>query len=371
MAQPDNYVVASGLPIYAGRAAPAAPSGTPAWLAGQPLNTLFQIANTAGAGGAKIDAFSGICIRQQHSKIYIALAGGHGDGLDNRVVECDLRNDAPFWNTLKAASTVGVQDTDYYPDGTPDSRHTYNSLTWCAANNRLMALGNYGSYGNAYSYRHLDGFNPDSTPPAWDAAGTYPDSPSGTGWYTSGVDSNGNAWWFHPTTGVVAKWDPTTNAFSTYFISYPSAGRFPYACDSLRGKMFNLEAGDGQSYNPTTWHASTFDINTHAVANITFNSSAGLTALLADYNQMIDAGMDYDAVNDYFLYYAAGPAPGNIYKIKPNNTTVWDVSIFASNAPAGPTGGAGLNGRLKYVAAFKGFVLMPQKSSNIHFVRTS
>lgn len=366
MSLPDNYAGLS--PLYCGRVAPSVV--TPAWLAGQPLNTLFQIANTAGAGGSPVDAFSGICIRQAHSKIYIALAGGHSQGLDNRVVECDLRADAPAWNTLKAASTSTQIDIDYYPDGTPDSRHTYDSLMWCETRNRLMALGNYGGYVNAYSFRNLDGFNPDSTPPAWDAAGTYPDSPSSLGWYTSGFDNNGTPWWFG-TDGIVAKWNPTTNTFTSYSVSYPSAGRFPYACDSLRGKMFNLQAGDGQTTNPSTMSASVFDINTHAVANITFNASAGLTALTADYNQMVDAGMDYDPVNDFFLYYAARTSSTNIYKITPNNTTVWDVSIFASNAPGGPTGGAGLNGRLKYVTAFKGFVMLPQQSSNIYFIRTA
>ena len=82
----------------------------PAWLANKPLNTWFEIPNTAGAGGAAVDAYSGIAINERNCEILIAAAGGHGDSSDNRVVSISLGVDAPSWRVRAQPSLIAAQN---------------------------------------------------------------------------------------------------------------------------------------------------------------------------------------------------------------------------------------------------------------------
>jgi hypothetical protein len=85
--------------------------------------------------------------------------------------------------------------------------------------------------------------------------------------------------------------------------------------------------------------------------------------------------MDYDPVNDQFLFYCGqGSGAGRIYVIKPNTTNTWDMSILplAAGSPLPPPiAGNGVNGRFLYVPSLKGFVLLPNSASNLWFIRTS
>lgn len=61
-------------------------------------------------------------------------------------------------------------------------------------------------------------------------------------------------------------------------------------------------------------------------------------------------------------------------RIIPNDTNMWDMEI-ASFAPGSatlpPTGSGGMNGKLWYVPALRGFVLMPTAADGLYFLRTA
>ena len=83
--------------------------------------------------------------------------------------------------------------------------------------------------------------------------------------------------------------------------------------------------------------------------------------------------MDYDPVTDRFLFYHGGET-GVIYAIQPNAGNAWDMRLFefgATSVVPAATPGAGINGRFKYVPAYKGFILLPSDSSNLYFIRTA
>lgn len=371
----DTYNAPSGQVFYAGK---AAPSTMPAWLAGKPLNEWVAIAgtgwDTSGAGGALADAFSGFVVRDDTSEVIIALAGGHGAGLDNRVVSLSLSADAPAWVLRKAASTSTTGDVAYYPDGTPASRHTYSSGIWCPQRNRLMMHGLYGTYPNATFSRTVDGFNLDNN--TWDPAGTWLTMPSSVNVYSMCRGKNGDAWL------QGGRWNQATDTYTAS--SWGAAlSRFPGAYDSLRDQVFTLQFGDGQGFN-TNLGVQASKISASVVQTaVTFNSSAAYTAFVND--QLVYSGMDYDPVNDKFWFYPGSYAngtgayvnPGKVYIITPNSGAVWDMSILtlgagsATGIPGTPPGGAGINGRFRYVPALKGFVVLPQKSSNLYFIRTA
>jgi hypothetical protein len=368
---PAGYVPPA-VPVVVAPVQPVAPDGTPAWLAGKPLNEWFEIPGTSGAGGASVDAFSGMCVRDDTSEIFIALAGGHGQGYDNRVVSLDLRQSAPTWVTRKAASTV-FADAAYYPDGTPSSVHTYTNIHWVPQRNRVMTMGRNGTYPTSLTITAVDGFNPDTN--AWDSAGTWPDVPPGHYGFARGKD--GDVWLSK------GRWNQAT-ATTTVFSSWDLAVHQPGAWDSLRNQVFILQFGNGQGYD-TAVGLLAYKVNGDGVQSaVTLNPSAALTALQADAPTY--SALEYDPVNDCFLAYPGAkytsngnipsPNPERVYVIKPNSGSSWDVSILNLGAGsvipmASPAGGAGINGRFRYVPMLKGFVLLPQKSSNLYFIRTA
>jgi hypothetical protein len=371
--QPAGYV-APTVPVVVAPVQPATTSGgTPAWMAGKPLNEWFEIPGTSGAGGAAVDAFSGMCVRDDTSEIFIALAGGHGQGYDNRVVSLDLRLNTPTWVTRKAASTVTANDVAYYPDGTPSSVHTYTNIHWIPRRNRVMTIGRNGTYPNSYTFTTVDGFNPDTN--AWDAAGTWPDVPAGHYGFARG--QNGDVW----LSG--SRWNQATATTTTFdsWLIYPHQ---PGAWDSLRNQVFILQFGNGQGFNPELGLMAYKMSSTGVQSTVTLNPSAALTALQNDAPTY--SAMEYDPDNDRFLSYPGAkntnignvpnPNPERVYVITPNSGSNWDVSILnlgagSARPTATPSGGSGINARFRYVPALKGFVLLPQGSSNLFFIRTA
>jgi len=110
-----------------------------------------------------------------------------------------------------------------------------------------------------------------------------------------------------------------------------------------------------------------------AKSNITFNPSAALTQFLAD--KPAYSAMEYDPVNDQYLFYqGAAGSTSRVYVIKPNASTVWDMSVLTLGAGSivpDAAVGAGVFNRFRYVAELRGFVLMSSGTSNLYFLRTA
>jgi hypothetical protein len=364
---PVRYNVPHGATCYGGKHAPALPP--PAWLQGRALNTWISIPGTAGAGGAVMNPYCGWAYDSATSSIYSAAAGGHGDSPDNRVVSIHLNADSPTWNLLHAATT-GITTADYnelhYPDGTPASRHIYQMSHYVPSANRIMLLGaRYVWSGSGFLGLTVDGFNLSTN--QWDPAGYWQDVPGSNG---SGiVDFNGVPW--IPTNGY--KLDMTARTWSTMTLTGYAGPtvRHPWCKDTKRNLLVGMCMNDGEG-GLSGFNGMAINPNTGSRSQITINSSAALTQWLAS-SQMY-AGCDYDPVNDCYLFMQGGNASGDstIYKIIPNDTFAWDMQIFA---PAGTlpaaTQGGGINNRLTYMPALKGFVCLPTTEGTLYFIQTS
>jgi len=338
----------------------------PAWLADKPLNTWFEIPGTSGAGGAAVEAYSGMALNDRTSEILIAAAGGHNDSSDNRVVSLSLAADAPSWTLRLAASASAAQNVAYYADGAPTSRHTYSTEHFVPQINRLMLFGVPVAYGSAWAFAKVDGFNLDTN--KWDPAGTWPDMPAGY-YAATQIRSTGEI----VSTGVKKKWSPVDRQW-TDFVTNPSGDpvRWPITFDPRRGQLFSLQWGDGQGYDPQRLVASRVPLGSGQQIAVSFNPSAALTQWLAD--KPTYAAMDYDPDNDRFLFYAGqGGAAGRVYVIQPNDGNTWDMSLLNAGGvkvAASPDNGSGVHNRLRYVPALRGFVLLARASSNLYFLRT-
>jgi hypothetical protein len=342
--------------------------GSPAWLAGKPLDTWFVITGTSGAGGAPADQFSGMTAKESTSEIIVAAAGGHGGSCDNRVVSIDLRADAPAWVLRHAPSTTAPHDVAYNPDGLPASRHTYHATLYVASLDRVMLFGCRFTWPGAHEFPKVDGFNLKTN--TWDPAGTYPDIPRGGGYGVVKDSVTGDVW-----TQALMKWSAAANTWSSPITKPASVGvRFPWAFDAKRSQLFGLNIGDGQGYGDLkAFSAVRAPVKGSQSIQVTFNPDAALSQFIKDAPTY--AGMDYDPDHDRFLFYGGqGDAAGRIYVITPNDGNVWDMTLYAfgpGSSPPPAAGGAGVNNRFRYLPGLKGFVLMPNAKNDLHFIRTS
>ncbi len=216
--------------------------GEPNWLAGKSRDAWFAIPGTSGAGGAKVDAYCGMTVKQGTCEIIIAAAGGHAAWFDNRVVSIDLRSDVPAWVQRHAPSPKTPNDVAYNPDGLPAARHTYQSTFYVPATDRVMLFGCRFTHPGAHEFPTVDGF--DLKTNTWDPAGTYPNIPSGGGYGVVQDSATGDIW-----TQGLKKWCAASNTWSSPITKLAQPGvRFPYAYDSRRGQFFGLNCGDGQGY---------------------------------------------------------------------------------------------------------------------------
>ncbi|MGC4119608.1 MAG: hypothetical protein QM765_34555 [Myxococcales bacterium] len=347
----------------AGATDAASPVSTPAWLAGKPKNEWFQIPGTAGAGGSSVYAYSGMAFKNDTSEILIALAGGHGDSADNRVVSLRLDQDAPAWTTRLAASAQTERDVAYYPDGRPSARHTYYATHYVPQVSRLMVIGAQFVYGSAVSFNTVDGF--DLATNTWDPKGTWPDTAGGFG--IAQDPTTGDVW-----TGSnlsVFRWSASTHQ-QTKVIGYNNTYLpMQNAWDPVRGRLVCIGFGDGWGYgNYPTLNAFVVSPTGEATA-LTFNPSDALTQFTADH--VASAALEYDPDHDRFLYFGgqseqAGHG-GRVYVITPTAGTTWDVGLLplgpgSQNPPQGP--GTGVWNRFRYVPALKGLVYLPAPGWN-------
>jgi hypothetical protein len=338
---------------------------TPAWLAGKPLNTWIEVPGTAGAGGAAIEAFSGMSINERTNEIIIAAAGGHTDSADNRVVSLRLADDAPSWTQRMAASTVFERDVAYYSDGKPTARHLYSASHFVPQVNRLMLFGLRAAYGSAFNFAKVDAFNLDTN--TWDPPGTWADMT--VGYYGAAqIRADGSV-----INNGLQRWSPVTKTWTNQVTQASGdAVRAPVVYDSRRHQLFTLQWGDGQGFDPFKLSASRIPLSGTKQISVSFNPSPALTQWLDE--KPAYAGMDYDPENDRFLFYAGqGAAAGRVYVVQPNDGDVWDMSLLSPGAgsatiPATTLGG--LHNRLRYIPALRGFVLLSKGTSNLFFLRT-
>lgn len=341
------------------------PAGMPAWLAGAAIGQWVEIPGTSGAGGAAANAYSGIAFNERTNEILIAAAGGHNDSYDNRVVSLRLTDNAPKWVVRSAPSTSTLKDVAYYPDGKPTSRHLYATMHFVPQVNRLMLFGTRGAAGNAYFFPATNGFNLDTN--TWDPAGTWADIPSGSDFGAVMLRSTGEVWSVN-----LARWSPATKQWTRPITNRTNdLVRMPIAHDERRNQLFTLNWGDGFGYGTQQLYSTIVPVNGSSQYKISFNASAALTQLKAD--KPTYSAMDYDPENDRFLFYCGqGAGAGRIYVIKPNAGTIWDISFLQTTGKLPPaTPSSGVQNRFRYVPALRGFLLMPNASSNLFFIRTA
>ncbi len=332
------------------------------------MNQWFEINGTSGAGGAALNAWGSFVLREDTTELFVAASGGHGDSYDNRVVSIKLTDDQPQWivRVQPTPQELVVQDVPYYKDGLPSSRHNYQHSMWVPAINRLIMCGAYAVYGSAYAFPTIDGFNPDTN--QWDPQNTWPNITSGYGVLR---ETNSSIIWANSLTRIDLEKKELTKPITTTANVF---ARWPWAHDTRRHQLFSLQFGDGQGFNAELGiQAARIPLNPGDTQyKVTFKNSSTTDLFISEAPTY--AGMDYDPMNDRFLfYYGQLTSVGRIYVITPNDgSDGWEMSTLpladgSATPPSAP--GAGVNKRFLYVPGLNVFVMQPSVSSNIWFIR--
>jgi hypothetical protein len=265
-----------------------------------------------------------------------------------------------------ASSTTPEKSVAYYADGMPASRHIYSSLHFVPQVNRLMLFGLRAAYGPAWNFPNVDAFNLDTN--KWDPKGTFADMP--VGYYGAAqIRATGEV-----VSTLLKKWSPVDRKW-TELVTSPNgdAVRWPIAFDSRRGQLFCLQWGDSQGSDPQRLVSSRVPLGSGQQITVSFNPSSALTQWAAD--KPMYPAMEYDPDNDRFLFYAGqGDAAGRVYVIQPNDGNTWDMSVLSAGGvkvAGSPSNGSGMQNRLRYVPALRGFVLLARSSANLYFLRTA
>jgi hypothetical protein len=333
-------------------------TGDPAWLAGAPVGEWIAIPGTAGLPvGLNNNAYGDMTLRPSDSTLLVVAAGGHSDGSSNGAASLKLSDDAPAWVARRDSSTP-TPDVNYYADGRPTARHTYHHTHYIASRDAVMLAGCNVGYGpNTPTHPGVDLF--DLTTNDYTSrvpSPTYPNVPAG---YGTVQDGDGHIW-----TQTGHKLNVNTATWSQ-----PGTGsllRFPAAYDSIRNKIFAMQWRDGQDSGDFQLYARELDPATGNSVDITFNSSAALTALIAA--TPMYAGMAFCPLNGKF-YFIHGGETQKLYIATPNAGN-WDMTvqtIAGATVPATQVGT--ILKRLLWVPALQGFVLQTNFNSNLNFMR--
>lgn len=295
-------------------------------------------------------------IARKDSTIVLAAAGGHSDYSGNQVTSIDLSVDVPGWRLLHAATPVTsrVQDAPYYADGLPTSRHLYNSAQFSTVRNRLVLHGARFVWGSGVSFTVADGFNLDNN--TWDRADAF----KGGGKAVL-RDEHDNVWAIN-SYFELTKWDPITDTWNPTAI-FPNPLWPSMAHDTRRDQLFQMSWGDAWG-GGSGLVAYKYDIGGTTQTPVTINASAALTQFLADMPAY--ASMVYDRANDHFLFWDG--LSGRLYQVTPNDTNAWDISIVATTGTPPPKA-SGSFGRMAYVPALRGCVIMPSGHESLYFIR--
>jgi hypothetical protein len=340
----------------------------PAWRQGMAVGEWRQIPNSAlssapttvkapGNTGplSKVIAWNSFVIDPRDATVFSPANGGHHDYSGNEVNSIRLSDASPRWIERRASSSVSaiVENVTHYADGRPTSRHSYYGAAFNQVRNRIMLVGG-SRWGNGFITSTVDGFNVAAND--WDAAGTYPNAPSGA------VELPETAFVEDPTTGdiyafagyAVYRWSSATNRWTT-LVSGTSAYGFEAACafDTRRNRIL-LVAGQGDR------HLFTVAGNTMQTVSLG-GSSAGQISGGA-------CGMVYEPWLDAYLFRKAG-AGSTVYRI---NAQTFAVDVLpVTGGGSIPNAINGVYRRFLFAPTLGGVVYCPAYDSNMWFLRTT
>lgn len=339
---------------FAGYKAPQDPSGLPDWITALAVgewaavttsNSIDDVEQNA-SDSAITDAWGGIATTPD-GDVYM-FGGGHNDSSSNAVFKLALNQATPVWSRVKDASSP-TANVNYYGDGTPVSRHTYDAL-WIA-DGRLICAGGAARYNDAAGVSYTDIF--DLTALTWD---TQVDA--GGNLFVCGDHATGDVYAVAPAPYYAYSFLELSGSDTWTELGQSSTFEFKdfagAAFDSSRNRIYRI-GGTGGTEDVQYWTVggSATDPSLTGAAVAQFDGAASYP------------GVDYDSQNDCILLKAATGA--TVYKL--NCSTLECTTYSTSGATPASAANTAVCGRFKYVPNLKGFIYIPSWGS-AYFLKT-
>ena len=305
--------------------------------------------NGIGVEGV-IDLWSGGAYDTQLDRLMV-WGGGHNGYGGNEVYAFDVG--LMKWIRLSDPSLVLSTGTEYYADGTPAARHTYNGLQYSPLTNSMLSF-NSGQWGVDGSYSSaVDVFNIVSgkwqkfsnRPPVSSYTQSAVDPVTGHMW----VKGNADNCYVAELNPVNGDWSTRTNWLGCY--SY-------YA--TLEVDPFNrvlVGIGDGDQW--------VMDISANGTIPLqTLNTSGDQTIVNAE-----APGLAYDSVSGKLVGWAGGTS---VYALD-TKTWTWTRIYPSPGNTVSPTApnSTGTYGRFRYIPSKNAFIVVNSVDENVFFYKLS
>lgn len=386
----DTYVADSGATVYAGR---AAPSGLPSWYGAAASGEWVALPNStltsSGAGWSGtapggtgnyttvVTAWGGgvlntVGVYRSGSFVsgtfLVLFGGGHGDYAGNELYAYGpLEADSPTWSRITDPTIPAADDVSRL-GGKPVSRHTYDTLVYLPAQNKMLCIGSPGYYHTGFGFNVADVFdfavnpgagNPwgtaDTSFPAFNGGGVGPIS------MISGYDEvNGKAWGLGKGNGqVLGAFNAAAGTWASYSKDNPNGPASAKA--GLASSIAKLVFVSG-----STVYVQDLDAPTSALYTPSITGSApslGATASL-----------DWDSAGARFVMRGSG---ATLHFLTPgaNPDAGGDAWAWSSVTPSGGATPAaavenGTYGRFRMVnGTLRGALLMAAHNAPISFYK--
>jgi len=372
---------------------PATSASLPAWVLALSFNEWYAIPNTSirsvdpasrplpetysggfpAACSSKIDAWNSLAVNKTGSWLYSAANGGHMDYAGNEVDAIRLNAATPQWAELLTCSTNAPPNVSFYPDGRPTSRHSYASVHYVAAQNRVFLLGTSAGFGEPPpSNRNTIGFNVGNS--SWDAQGTWPDHPtSGTVWPATMMaqhPTTDDVYISFPNTGAFVRFNAATGTYTTIVGSSTADGSEGCAViDPVRGRFVHLNTAGSAGRNLVR------SLTTGAVTPVTLIGSAASLVDTGGSGSGQSHGMIYEPDLDRYVVKTTGHST----RLISVNPTTWDCTEITTTLRAGSAAPSvpslGVYQRFRYIPELRGVAYVPSGLSgaagNVYFLRTA
>ena len=159
-------------------------------------------------------AWSGGAFDTSRDRLLI-FGGGHGDYSGNDAYAFDV--DTREWVVLRepSANVGGTESSGLYPDGTPRSRHTYNSLEYSPELDSMLVVGAPGTAPQSTTGDSMVHLLSMDGSPQWSRAQNVPANGSRFGVTVRDPDT-GYIWYQASGSGQLARFNPANNSWQTY-----------------------------------------------------------------------------------------------------------------------------------------------------------
>ena len=290
--------------------------------------------------------------------------GGHGGYGGNEIYGFDF--DTFSWSEVAPPSTYETimnsvtcaDEVDYYTDGRPSSRHSYNSLVYWPAGNAMCALGHAAPFANGQQrYPHRDCYDFDDN--QWTTITPLPHANKSA----TALDSEGDIWILgRESERKLYEYDALNGTWEVRYPNQIGEGWPVYAITAVdTANDILVSVGIGHYF---AFDISSYDANGY-VKLISSTSTGDQTIVNSEHPTLA-----YDTVSDKLLGWSGHGS--TVYALD-TTTHQWTAVNAAPGNVVEPTDEAqwGTYGRWQYVPDLNVFCVVNRTSENVYVYRYS